>query len=117
MALIVDDDLELREKISVDFKRKGFGVFTAANGIDAFELVINNHIDLIISDIKMSICDGICLLTKIKSISLIFPIFIFISGVSNYTKEQLEEKGAYDLLAKPIDRKIMFDVLEQALTI
>lgn len=116
MALIVDDDLELRDTIGVDFSRKGFKVFTCGNGEEALEVLKKNHIDIIVSDIQMPVCDGICLLTKAKGLFSTIPIFIFISGFSNYNKEQLEGMGAYALLPKPFDRKIMFEVLEKALT-
>ena len=52
VVLVVDDEETLRKAIFNDFKRKGYQVLSAGNGRDAFEIVKNHKIDVILSDIK-----------------------------------------------------------------
>ena len=114
-ALIVDDEKDLREVICYDFEKKGFTVFTSANGNEAIEIIKNQKIDVVLSDIQMPECDGICLLKKISLITSQKPIFLLMSGFSHYRPDEVEELGALKLLSKPLDRKEMFHLIEEAL--
>lgn len=115
-VLIVDDEKILRDVISYDFKKRGFTVFTSCDGVEAMDILKNHHIDVVISDIQMPRCDGISLLEKIRNTNSLNPIFLFMSGFSLYTQGQIEEMGALTLLSKPIDRKEMFRIVEEALS-
>jgi DNA-binding NtrC family response regulator len=116
VALIVDDEKELRDAILYDFVKRGFKVLTSSNGDEAIEILKSEHVDVVISDIQMPVCDGICLLKRSKLISLEeMPIFLMMSGFSNYSSEQVEELGAIKLISKPIDRKELFSIVEKAI--
>ncbi len=115
VALIVDDEKILRETIQYDFEKKGFKVFTAANGNEAIDIIKEHHIDLIISDMQMPLCDGICLIKKIKIMQSFSPIFLFMSGFSIYTQSEIESMGALTILSKPLNRKEMFRIVETAM--
>ncbi|WFA08753.1 response regulator transcription factor [Tissierella sp. Yu-01] len=58
---IVDDQSIMREGLSFMLsKRDNFKVMgTGENGRDAYELCINNHIDVMLLDIKMPLMDGV----------------------------------------------------------
>lgn len=58
---IVDDQSIMREGLSFMLSKKdNFRVIgTGANGRDAYELCMNNHIDVMLLDIKMPIMDGV----------------------------------------------------------
>ncbi len=114
-VLIVDDEKILRDAIQYDFEKKGFTVLTAANGNEAIDILRDNHIDLVVSDIQMPLCDGICLIKKMKIMEPPFPLFLFMSGFSSYTQAEVESMGAITLISKPIDRKEMFRIVEEAL--
>lgn len=115
-ALIVDDEKELRDAISYDFTKKGFTVYTSSDGNEAIEVLKHQQIDVVISDIQMPDCDGICLLKK-TSILPTKPIFLLMSGFTNYNKDQVEKMGALTLISKPINRKEMFRLIEEALKV
>ena len=113
--LVVDDEEDLREAMSYDFSNKGFTVYTSCDGNEAMEIMKTHKIDVVVSDIQMPLCDGICLLKKVNSLSHKKPIFLLMSGFSSYTQGQVEELGALTLIAKPINRKEMFQLIEDAL--
>jgi two-component system, OmpR family, response regulator len=65
--LTVDDDKNMLVLISYIFKRYGIQVMTADNALSAFELIQQDRVDLLISDITMSYLDGYWLIQKIRS--------------------------------------------------
>lgn len=104
--LIVDDEAELRDAIVFDFKRKGFTVYSAENGIKAIEILKNHKIDLVISDIRMPECDGLALLERIRSTTDGKPpSLIFITGFTDVTVDECLVRGAVMVFSKPYDRK------------
>ncbi|MGZ3711054.1 MAG: response regulator [Bdellovibrionota bacterium] len=111
--LVVDDEETLRDSISFDFKRKGFTVLSAENGAIGFELVKNNNIDIVISDMRMPGGDGMSLLQKIRAHNPDIPNLIFVSGFSDFSEAECLAKGARKVFSKPFDRKaLMNSVLE-----
>lgn len=64
--LIVDDNPEILEFLSDDLSEK-FSVFTASNALAAFDILHEQFIHLIISDVMMPEMDGFELCEKIKS--------------------------------------------------
>ena len=111
--LVVDDEEILRNLIVFDFERKGFNVLSAENGIQAFELVKANKIDLVISDLRMPEGDGMRLLDNIQESGRAIPSVIFITGFADVTEAECLAKGAKKVFSKPFDRKVlMSSVLE-----
>ncbi len=101
--LIVDDDSSLRNMLSIILKKEGFLVKSAENGKTALGYLKKNHIDLIISDIKMPDISGIELLRKVKTINAEIP-FILITAFSS-TNDAIEamKLGADDYITKPFN--------------
>jgi len=113
--LIVDDEEDLREAISFDFRRKGFKVFTAASGNEGFEIVKNNKIDLVLSDVRMADGSGIDLLDRVKALDAVLPVVMLITGYSDMANEEAYDRGADAVFAKPFERKVIFDAVVRAL--
>lgn len=113
--LIVDDEEDLREVIIYDFERKGFNVISAGSGIDAFELVQNQKIHLVISDIRMPKGDGISFLERLRITHPETPVLIFITGFADITEEECLAKGAKKVLTKPYDQNELMDFVLKTL--
>ena len=113
--LVVDDEEDLRDAIVFDFKRKGFQVLEAANGQEAFEKVKSEKIDIIITDVKMPIADGVQLLKWVKALSSDLPVVMFITGFSDLSMQDAFNEGADAVFSKPFDRKALFLAVESAL--
>lgn len=79
-ALLADDNHALCKYLIMALKIIGFEVRTARNGQEAYELFLENSYDLVITDFKMPVMNGITLIRKLKSKSPNIPI-ILISGV------------------------------------
>jgi CheY-like chemotaxis protein len=114
-VLVVDDDDTLRRAILWDLKRKGYQTFEAENGEIAYQVVEQQPIDLVLTDIRMPVCDGIQLLDRLKKKNTPPPVVMFLSGFSDLTPEQACDLGAEAVLSKPFQRKILFQSIEDAI--
>jgi len=114
--LIVDDEEDLRDAIAFDFRRKGYCVFAAENGVHALEVLeANPGIRIVLSDIRMPQMNGIELLRRIKEKSAFLPVVIFLSGFSDTSLEEAYDLGAEAVFPKPFDRQNLFDAVSRAL--
>lgn len=113
--LIVDDDDMLRETLVDMFEAYGFKVLNASSGNKAFAVVEKNHIDLVVSDIRMADGDGIILLEKIRAFNQRIPVVVLITGNSQYSKEECISKGAKDVISKPFDTKQLVNFVKTSL--
>lgn len=56
--LVVDDDVHIRELITLFLRNEGFEIVVAKDGAEALEIVGESPIDLVILDIMMPRLDG-----------------------------------------------------------
>ena len=115
--LFVDDDAVARRNMAqrIDWNDLGWDlVYTARDGVDALEYMKENRPDIIISDIKMPIMDGIEM-AKIARDYYPDLFFIFLSGYKEfeYAKQALA-LDAINYLNKPIDNSQLLDVLRRS---
>ena len=85
----------------------------AADGKEALEAIMANHPDLLITDIKMPLMDGIELIREIKSRGMEIKIIV-LSGFDEYSyvRESLKN-GAEDYLLKPVESAALFDLIKK----
>jgi CheY-like chemotaxis protein len=101
--LIVEDEVDLREPLVMEFESLGCRVFEANNGREAMSVLQREKVDAVISDIRMPGGDGIELLKNIKGLNYVFPVVMLITGFSDLTKEEAYHLGAEAILSKPFD--------------
>lgn len=65
--LVVDDEVEYQRVFSLILSKKGYQVLTCSGGKRALELLSENEIDLIMTDLKMPEMDGLTLVEKVKA--------------------------------------------------
>jgi two-component system chemotaxis response regulator CheY len=113
--LIVDDDASLRQVLKTDFTKRGYEVTEACNGEEALEKLGENMVDLIISDVRMPKVDGVELLHEVRKQYGNLPVFMFITGFSEFSLDQAYAQGASALFPKPFNRKNFLDAITWAL--
>ncbi|MDJ0986061.1 MAG: response regulator [Desulfobacterales bacterium] len=102
-VLLVDDDTEMLHALKEGFKRylESFAVLLAEDGVQALEVLKQNIISLVVTDLKMPNMDGFELLAHIMQHYPDIPVII-ITGYSTPEMEQLaREGGAVGYIAKP----------------
>lgn len=105
--LVVEDDKNLRKLIVTYLKKSNYNTFEAENGQVALDVLDQNYIDLIISDIMMPEMDGYGLIKDLRSSFYDIPIMLITA------KSEIEDKrtgfllGADDYMVKPINMEEM----------
>src|SRR3972149_11140034 len=101
--LIVDDDQSIRETLSSYLKRQGYEVSASEDGEKALGLIKSNHPDLIITDVKMPVMNGLELLNKIKEYDSHIQVIMISAYDDMQHTVQAMQSGAYDYIEKPLE--------------
>ncbi|MBU7032753.1 MAG: PAS domain S-box protein [Theionarchaea archaeon] len=118
--LIVDDNPQNLRVLETLLQKAGFDVFKAFNGKDALEILQNQSINGIITDILMPIMDGFQLCRAVKSDDSLKQIpFIFYTGtyLSEGDKKFALSLGADLFLSKPIEPLELLKQIQDVLRI
>lgn len=113
--LLIDDEPDVLELLVNAAAPLGCIILTASDGVGALEIVANNDVDVIVSDISMPKLDGMGLLRELRGRGFRRP-FIFATGLARHdsTVEALR-MGAFDFLEKPFELAQVSATLRQAL--
>ena len=74
--LVIDDDIGIRESLSLVLGDAGYQVDTVKSGEQGIERVRNNNYDLIFLDIRMAGMNGIETLQEIRKMGKKIPVYI-----------------------------------------
>jgi len=112
--LIVDDDRAIREVLQRGIELARYDCLIAESGEKALEILREEKIDVVITDIKMPGMDGIELAEKIRN-GFDSDIIIMTGFVEDFTYEKVIRQGASDFIQKPIGLKELIVRLERVL--
>ncbi len=101
--LVVDDEEIIRESLSFVLKKEGYFVDEAENGKIAYDMVLQDSYDLIITDIEMPGMRGTQLLEEVKKINIQTLIVIITAYGSLETAISALRNGASDYILKPLE--------------
>jgi len=107
-VLLVDDEPFITQGLLLllDWNKEGCEVAaTVSNGQEAYDYLKENHIDIVVSDIKMPVMNGIELLKKIREDGNKELEFIILSGYKDfeYAMEGLKY-GCAGYVLKPVEK-------------
>ncbi|HAR45815.1 MAG: two-component system response regulator [Nitrospirae bacterium GWC2_57_13] len=113
--LVVDDEAGARELFQSILTDEGYEVALAVNGEEALALFKNGAFDLVVTDIKMPVMDGLQLLQEIRNTgSKIDVIMVTAYGeVESYLKAM--SLGAAEYINKPIRIKELKRIVTKVL--
>ena len=103
--LVVDDEALLVKGIRFNLQNEGYEVITGSNGLEAVQLVQEQHPDLVVLDVMMPEMDGLTACSKIREFSNI-PIIMLTAKTDDMDKLIGFDHGVDDYLTKP------FNILE-----
>ena len=113
--LIADDEVGHLDSLRLVFERKGFGVRTATSGELALEVVRNEPIDVILTDLMMPGMSGQDLLKAARTIRPEIDVIVMTAfGTVEAAVEAMRE-GAYDFIQKPFKSALVLRVVERCL--
>jgi DNA-binding response OmpR family regulator len=100
--LVVDDDKEIANLISIYLQNEGFQILQAHDGHEALTLLEDNQVSLIILDIMMPGIDGMEVCRKVRESSAI-PILMCSAKTQDMDKVLGLMTGADDYIIKPFN--------------
>lgn len=103
VILTIDDESVIRASIRSYLEDYDYTVLEAKNGRLGLEIFNNQHVDLILVDLRMPEVDGLELLNEVRGQSPDMPVIV-VSGTGDISEVvDALRLGAWDYLLKPID--------------
>lgn len=101
--LIVEDNVDLNRAVCSFLSGKGYETFASLDANEAYDVLYENQIDVIISDIMMPGTDGFEFAKAVREYNKETPI-LFMTARDDFTAKQLGYSiGIDDYMVKPID--------------
>ncbi|MBC8440531.1 MAG: sigma-54-dependent Fis family transcriptional regulator [Deltaproteobacteria bacterium] len=115
--LIVDDEKNYPTIIGEILQEEGYTSLTASSGMEALDILKNELIDLVLTDVKMPGMSGIQLLEKIKEIKPDIPVIIMTAYGSVEKAVEAMHKGAYTFILKPFENQALIAHIAKAISV
>lgn len=115
LVLVVDDDAPIRDSLEKILKRDGYAVLTAAGGESALEVIRQQPVNLILTDLKMPKMDGLQLLKAAKMLSSDIEVIVMTAFGEVDTAVEAMREGAYHFIQKPLKRSQILLTIARAL--
>ncbi|HPJ96502.1 MAG TPA: response regulator, partial [Syntrophales bacterium] len=112
--LIVDDELNMRLVLKAMLSKEGYEVFLAEDGLVALNVLKENEISAIVTDLKMPRLDGVGLLERVAKEYPSIPVIIITAYGTVNTAVDALKKGAFDYITKPFDQDDLRNVIRKA---
>ena len=115
LALIVDDEPDIRELLELTLGRMDIETRSAANLTDARRLLGETDIDLCLTDMRLPDGDGLDLVDWMQTHAAAVPVAVITAHGNVETAVQALKLGAFDFIAKPLDLNNLRKIVENAL--
>lgn len=115
--LIVDDEKNYLTILTAILEEEGFEVLTALSGQEALDIRKTSDVDLVLTDMKMPVMDGIELLEHIKAIDPELPVVMMTAHGTVDKAVEAMQKGAYSYILKPFDNERLIIYVKKAISV
>lgn len=113
-VLVVDDEEVMRKLMTKILEKAGYTVYTATGGAEARDILANNEVDMVLSDVKMPDMNGFDLLKEIKAKYPGIAVVMMTAYADSYTIKDALLFGADEYITKPFKHYEVTVVLERA---
>ena len=115
-VLLVDDEKEFVETLSMRLETRGLKVAVAESGEMAVEKVQEKSFDAILLDLAMPGMDGIDTLKRLRELNPDSQVILLTGQATVKKATEAMRLGALDLLEKPVDIEVLVEKIEEAAT-
>jgi two-component system chemotaxis response regulator CheY len=113
--LVVDDSANARLLLRLAFEAKGARVLEAENGLEGLSCAGAEHVDLIFSDIRMPVMDGLQMIQELRQMPKHEKTPIFVLTSDPVRAEHSKRAGANAWIIKSSTPESLWKVVEKAL--
>src|ERR1051326_4856075 len=89
--LIVEDEAKMRRLLELNLGEDGFTTFSAGDAETGLKLLRDNHIDLVVTDLKLPGMNGLEYLQTIKRQNAALPVVVMTAFGSVRSEEHTSE--------------------------
>lgn len=112
--LLVDDVDALRRGLARLFRRNGWEVSEAGDGVEALESLRAGSFDVLLTDMRMPRMDGMELLVALRQeLGSELPAIV-LSGYHDHPAERLDALGVVEVLDKPVEPAALLEACARA---
>ncbi len=115
LALIIDDEPDIRELLELTLTRMGIDTKAAADLSEARSLLKNQTFDLCLTDMRLPDGNGIDLVREIGKEYPQLPVAVITAHGNMDSAIESLKAGAFDFVSKPVDLKLLRSLVETAL--
>lgn len=101
--LLIDNDEGLLRLMKAILQDEGYMVLAYKNPIEALNILNEDNVSLVITDIKMPEMDGIEVLEKVKQFNSTIPVILITAHATIDISIQALRLGAEDIILKPFE--------------
>ena len=112
--LLVEDEAESQELIGSILRGAQHEVWVVDEGRAALDFVKDNHVDVVVTDLRMPVLNGLRLIRELRDKGDTIPII----AVSGHNRDQLmlaEDLGANAAIVKPIHKERLLGLVDRVL--
>jgi CheY-like chemotaxis protein len=109
--LLADDDPEILVSLSAALNSEGYEVITAANGREACQRFREEHVDLILLDLKMPVRNGWDSFERVTSINPLVQVIVITALPDQYPVAAAA--GVAALIEKPLDLPLLTRTIDE----
>jgi len=102
-VLVVDDEPHMRRVLEIMLQKAGHLVIPAENGRQALEILANQQVDLVITDMRMPVMNGIELISQLRGMGNAVPVIVITAHGSIESAVEAMKYGASDYILRPFD--------------
>lgn len=115
-VIVVDDSRAIREAMRQMLERAGYEVLTAEDGTEAWDILVEEGCDQLVTDLEMPGGDGFALLDRLRADTRYraLPVLVISSQANEQNRERAAALGVIDFLRKPVDPEELVTALQAA---
>ncbi|MDP7146218.1 MAG: response regulator, partial [Pseudomonadales bacterium] len=117
IALIVDDEPDIRELLDITLGRMGITTFSAADVASARQLLAERDYDFCLTDMKLPDGNGIELIVHIQNNYPHLPCAVITAHGSQEAAVEALKAGAFDFVSKPVNLELLRSLVDGALNL
>jgi two-component system response regulator AtoC len=113
--LIADDEPAIRLALGKALERLGHKVSVCGDGAEAIAALDQSAFELVMTDLRMPIADGLAVLRKVRTVAAATPVIILTAHAAISDCVEAMREGAFNFLVKPFHLTALEAVVTEAL--
>lgn len=113
--IVVDDDYSFRKAVAMVLAANNYQVVEQGSSLRIINLIVKEKPDLILLDLCMPKADGMEIIQAMKRLEIEIPVLIVSGNLQRLDVRLLQDRGAIDIMAKPVHMKKLLAKVESIL--